>query len=152
MFCFKYTNVKVLSNNMVNFMMIFFFVKLNLSIQILLTSAQKSRQDRHNHITNDSFLTQRDDPELLSNCRDILKRYWFTVSHKGSKNAVTRFYTLFIAERITALEYYILFPERKTQCSKNEKILQFQIYILFFSHLSDFGALKYFLRSYIVLL
>ena len=24
MFCFKYTNVKVLSNNMVNFMMIFF--------------------------------------------------------------------------------------------------------------------------------
>ena len=25
MFCFKYTNVKVLSNNMVNFMMIFFF-------------------------------------------------------------------------------------------------------------------------------
>ena len=77
-------------------------------------------------ITNDSFLTQRDDPELLSNCRDILKRYWFTVSHKGSKNAVTRFYTLFIAERITALEYYIstIPGEKNTVFQKYKKIIK----------------------------
>ena len=77
-------------------------------------------------------MTQRDDPELLSNCRDILKRYWFTVSHKGSKNAVTRFYTLFIAERITALEYILqtIPGEKNTVFQKYKKIIKMIVYII----------------------
>ena len=115
MFCFKYTNAKVLSNNMVNFMMIFFSWNW---ISLFKYYLHRHKRADKIGITNDSFLTQRDDPELLSNCRDILKRYWFTVSHKGSKNAVTRFYTLFIAERITALEYYILLETRLSYVSR----------------------------------
>ena len=73
MFCFKYTNAKVLSNNMVNFMMIFF--RETESLYSNATYLHRHKRADKIGITNDSFLTQRDDPELLSNCRDILKRY-----------------------------------------------------------------------------